>query len=276
MSIEINEQKEIRDYLLGLIHQDETMDKIEDRLMTDDVYFMAVQVEEEELMQDFVDGHLSPDEQEKLETNFLISKERIEKVEFAHSLKRNIENEENNKHRSKSSAESSKNGFFGGLVFRPIPALAIGFLIIAGLVWSLLIFNSGVDPTALEIQFADLNKERFDDLGKYASLSSLNLISGATRGDGQENAISKDELSTRILIRLDLPGEVAAERKFDIALLKDGKAGFSQFGIPVLKTKDNSELRFLLPSAGFEKGDYRIRAKSDSQKHRLYFPFQVK
>ena len=55
MSIEINEQKEIRDYLLGLIHQDETMDKIEDRLMTDDVYFMAVQVEEEELMQDFVD-----------------------------------------------------------------------------------------------------------------------------------------------------------------------------------------------------------------------------
>ena len=61
------------------------------RLMLDDDYFEEILMQEEELIQDYVDGHLSADERQKFEKHFFISEERRRKIEFAKVLQRYID-----------------------------------------------------------------------------------------------------------------------------------------------------------------------------------------
>ena len=91
MSAETHETAEIRKYLLGYIQVEEERRKIEERLMLDDDYFEQISMQEEELIQDYVDGHLSADERRRFEKHFFISEERRSKIEFARALRRNID-----------------------------------------------------------------------------------------------------------------------------------------------------------------------------------------
>ena len=90
MLVETHETAEIREYLLGNIQVEDEKRKIEERLMLDDDYFEKVLMQEEELIQDYVDGHLSADERQRFEKHFLISEERRRKIQFARALRRYI------------------------------------------------------------------------------------------------------------------------------------------------------------------------------------------
>lgn len=90
MLVETHETAEIRKYLLGNIKVEDEMRKIEERLMFDDDYFEEILMQEEELIQDYVDGHLSADERRRFEKHFFISEERRSKIEFARALRRYI------------------------------------------------------------------------------------------------------------------------------------------------------------------------------------------
>lgn len=90
MSEEAHENAKIRKYLLGNIQVEEERQKIEERLMLDDDYFEEVLIEEEELIQDYVDDHLTADERQRFEKHFLISEERRQKINFARALRRYI------------------------------------------------------------------------------------------------------------------------------------------------------------------------------------------
>lgn len=59
--------------------------------MFDDDYFEEIEMQEEELIQDYVDGHLSADERRRFEKYFFISEERRHKIEFARALRRYID-----------------------------------------------------------------------------------------------------------------------------------------------------------------------------------------
>jgi hypothetical protein len=91
MSEEAHENAKIRKYLLGNIQVEDERQKIEERLMLDDDYFEEVLMEEEELIQDYVDDHLTADERQKFEKHFYISEERRQKINFARALRRYID-----------------------------------------------------------------------------------------------------------------------------------------------------------------------------------------
>jgi anti-sigma-K factor RskA len=91
MSAETHETAEIRKYLLGNIQAEDERRKIEMRLMLDDDYFEEILMQEEELIQDYVDDQLNPDERQSFERHFFISEERRHKIEFARALRRYID-----------------------------------------------------------------------------------------------------------------------------------------------------------------------------------------
>ena len=94
--VETHENAEIRKYLLGDIQAENERRKIEERLMLDDDYFEEIEIQEDELIQDYVDDQLGTDERQRFEKHFLISEERWNKVKFARALRRYI-----NEHQSR-------------------------------------------------------------------------------------------------------------------------------------------------------------------------------
>ena len=90
MSVETHENAKIRKYLLGNIQVEDERRKIEERLMLDDDFFEELSIQEDELIQDYVDDQLSTDERRRFEKHFFISEERRSKIRFARALRRYI------------------------------------------------------------------------------------------------------------------------------------------------------------------------------------------
>jgi hypothetical protein len=106
MLVETHETAEIRKYLLGDIQVEDERRKIEMRLMLDDDYFEEILMQEEELIQDYVDDHLTTDERRKFDKHFFISEERRHKIEFARALRRYIDERQSPKNEDDNRMES--------------------------------------------------------------------------------------------------------------------------------------------------------------------------
>lgn len=87
MALSKNDQERIRGYLLGRL-TDEEQQKIEERLMTDDVFFEELEISKEEVIEDYCAGELTPKEQAWLEQHFLASPEGKLRRRFAQALDR--------------------------------------------------------------------------------------------------------------------------------------------------------------------------------------------
>ncbi len=94
MKEEIQQLKEIKEYLLGFASRPEAMEKVEERLMTDEEYHNEMTAAEEELIQNYVDDELSVTEKAAFERHFLLSNERRERVEFARAFRKYIDEQE--------------------------------------------------------------------------------------------------------------------------------------------------------------------------------------
>src|SRR5690242_7737938 len=79
----------IRRYLLGELAEQE-QGKLEERLFSDDDLFKLLQVAEDELMEDYLEGSLSSQERKFFETHFLAAPERRQKLRFATALDRYV------------------------------------------------------------------------------------------------------------------------------------------------------------------------------------------
>ena len=77
------DSKQLRKYLLGLITDEADLEQIEMRLLDDDVFLEAMLVEEDELIEDFVDGTLTSKERRNFQANFAATPDRRKKIEFA-------------------------------------------------------------------------------------------------------------------------------------------------------------------------------------------------
>jgi Flp pilus assembly protein TadD len=92
MSTEPDEQQfELRAYLLGKYIEEAKKEKIEEKLMLDEDYFQQLLLEEEDLIEDYIDDELDADEKKCFESHFLIPVERCEKVKSTLLLKKHRE-----------------------------------------------------------------------------------------------------------------------------------------------------------------------------------------
>jgi cytochrome c-type biogenesis protein CcmH/NrfG len=92
-SKEIDEQFELRAYLLGMCEGADKKEIIEERLLLDEDYFQQFLLQEEELIDDYINDELDADERRFFESHFLISDERREKVKITILLKDIIDEE---------------------------------------------------------------------------------------------------------------------------------------------------------------------------------------
>ena len=124
---ETNEQKQLRNYVLGKIGDDDRS-AIEERVMTDEVYFQTLTMVEENLIQDYVDENLDPADRTNFEKRFLISAENRRKVKFARALRKYVDET------NAAPGNRRKPSFFDSLkafLSSPVPA-TLGVLIILG------------------------------------------------------------------------------------------------------------------------------------------------
>ena len=72
MLVETHETAEIRKYLLGDIQVEDERRKIDMGMMSYDDFLEEILMQEEELIQDYVDDHLTTDERRKFDKHFFI------------------------------------------------------------------------------------------------------------------------------------------------------------------------------------------------------------
>jgi hypothetical protein len=274
MSEKQTENSKIRDYLLGNLSS--TNEEFEEKLMTDDTFFQEFQIQEEELIQDFVDDNLTDSENQKFENHFLISKERQEKVKFAQSLRKHVDQKTNESiiqnEITQETSEKNLSFFSFSFLQKAVPAFAI-VLIVFGFVWFIFL-SSGDDLSPLEKEFTKLNAGDLSNPEKFTN--SLSLISGNPRSSSEIEKISKGKLVDRVLFRLALPAQTDSTKNFEIQLLKDQKVIFTQNEIRSYNNESGKELRLLIPAAILEKGTYQIRAKRPDKKNsRFSYTFLV-
>ena len=127
--------------------------------MTSDEYFQELLIEEEELIQDYADNLLTPDECRKFEERFLISEQRRQKVKFAYSLSSYITRQEEPKLEKPTKAQAKKSGFFANLkmLFRQPVLIGAAILIVTGV--SVFVFYSFyLNSSKDNVIIASLNK----------------------------------------------------------------------------------------------------------------------
>lgn len=89
MTLNLEDDSAIKRYLLGELTE-EDQQALEERLMTDSGYFERLQLLEDELVDDYARGTLTPGEETKFDSFFLRTPDRCQKLRFASALKRYV------------------------------------------------------------------------------------------------------------------------------------------------------------------------------------------
>src|SRR5437660_11627061 len=82
-------QGNIKKYLLGQLAGAD-LEQIEQRVLTDDEFYEEVQIMEDELVDEYVNAELSPDERRLFEKNFLADPESRNKLRLGHAFDRHL------------------------------------------------------------------------------------------------------------------------------------------------------------------------------------------
>src|SRR5437867_6275105 len=120
-------QGNIKKYLLGQLAGAD-LAEIERRVLTDDEFYEEVQIMEDELVDEYVNAELGPDERRLFEKNFLADPESRNKLRLGRALDR---------HLSSQPLDRQQPTFFSFLSFRnPIVSysLAAAVLVVVGVV----------------------------------------------------------------------------------------------------------------------------------------------
>jgi CHAT domain-containing protein/lipoprotein NlpI len=90
MNSSINNKENIREYLLGRVANDSLLSEIEELLFLDTDFFDAVELEQEELIHDYVFGRLSETDRNDFEKTLSANTQRKLEVDFAYGLKETV------------------------------------------------------------------------------------------------------------------------------------------------------------------------------------------
>jgi hypothetical protein len=87
LQLDYKEQQSLRKYLLGSLPPGEVA-ALEERLLTDGVFYDELLMVEDELIDQYLSGEQSPAERQSFEAHFALAPERQQKVRFARALKK--------------------------------------------------------------------------------------------------------------------------------------------------------------------------------------------
>src|SRR5437899_4121420 len=93
METGLPEETNIREYLLGRLQQDtpELSERLEERLLADDDFSRTVDLVEDEIIEEYLEGTLDAADKQTVEQHFLRPPERQKKLRFARLLHHHLE-----------------------------------------------------------------------------------------------------------------------------------------------------------------------------------------
>lgn len=194
MPQETQEHIELKEFLLGAITLEEAREKVEQRLMLDEEYLEDMLAVEEELIQNYVDGKLSPAEKLAFEKNFLISAERRGRVKFARAFRTYVDAQDSPQRTN----APVKEGFSFAKIFSFSPMFGAPVavaLVIAVFFSSFLIWNWYTNYSASQQAMASLNKAFKQERPLESRIAGLDYAPFERTRAGGEPPVDKLELN---------------------------------------------------------------------------------
>lgn len=253
---------QLKKYLLGDVDE-KTGEEIGVRVIEDETLEEKLRIAENSLIEDFLEKSLSPAEEKLFYENFLISEERMDRLNDIRLFKDYSRKYFQAGRPEKKMAdrpgfpERLKNLFNFNLRFA---AAVLTVLVVAAAGIYFLI--PGERLSALEREYAELNAGDFREPEKFTGLSRVELISGTLRSSDAVRKLPAENLSDRIFFRLALPFDAPGDNVFKAELSRDGETIFEQPAVRVYRNQSGQELRLLLPRSVLRKGRYQLKIEN--------------
>ncbi len=251
---------QLKNYLLGKSDA-QAEEEIGVQIIADETFEEKLLIAENDLIEDFLDKTLSPEEENLFYENFLVCEDRQRQLKemnfFRKASKKYLQTEnliEKTDEPAKSFWEKIKNSFGFNLSFAA-PALAV--LIIA--VFGFYFFYTADQLSPLEKEFAALNSRDLSNTNEFSEFSNISLISGTYRDSGTVNKLKTESLSDKIFFRLALPFALPENETLEAEITDDQKTIFRQTGIRAYRNQSGQEIRLFLPKEIFSNGRFQIK-----------------
>lgn len=277
-----NSEGVIRDYLLGRLDaNDEVSSRIDERAIMDSEFSEQLEVIEDEIIEDYLEGNLSAKDREACESHFLRPPERQRRLRSARLLVLHLADPGNVYDPKEVRRETPLNkSLLKFRVYRGYLEVAAGILFVASLVY--LVRQHRELTEALDEQrqqllqqgkeSAQLNSP-LDVLHKPSVKATLNLLEpGTLRGDTHLPTLRSGLSGQTIQTQVALPPGVTGI--FALEILCDEKTVWSQ-GPMISKTiKEGAVLSFDFPGQVLREGDCKLELRRVSHDV-ISYPFVV-
>lgn len=254
-----NRYEELKGYLLDDLPPEKTRE-LELEILTLPEIETELIIAEQNLIEEYLENALTPEESDLFQRNFLISDDRRQQLELVRELEiaSRIDQYEYNP-RGKSVIQGWSD------FIRTSPAAAFfsvifSILLVGAGIYLYLEFTGNHGYTRLEAEYARLNQTALERLETSDQYPVVHLVPGISRSDDRPAEVDGDAASDKIFFRLGLPRRAGSNKSFEIRLFKNDKSIFVQRDISVYRNQAGEELRFFLPASILTEGDYRIAA----------------
>src|SRR5438128_1340351 len=256
-------QERLRQYLLGQL-DDGAREKIEEDLLANQELFEELQVIEDELIDDYVNGSLSTGNRSQFEKHFLSTNDRREQLSFGHTLHRYLKSKSATVATEREEVKpTARNVWISSLFYSPLRA-AVFAIVVIGIafgIWRIFFHQSEVDKGLLALNAAYREQRPVE-----SRISNFNYAPYlTTRGPGSEK-VDQDQLRRAELTQLDAQAKNStpevhhalgkvylAEKDFDKAI--------QQFDDALKSDPKNAQLYSDLGAAWLEKGKIDLASK---------------
>lgn len=249
-------QEKLKSYLLGNLPAEEA-ERLDLQIIESSELDEEIVLAEHDLMENYLENDLSPEEKNLFQTNFLTSEERLNNLKHLALLKQYAQQDA-----EKSAAQTAEEKSFwqilekfGQWISIPVASAAAILLVSIGLLW--FIFWSD-KVSVLQDEFVRLNQTDLSNFGELQKIPQLSLTEGTLRNQQEVKKFTVDKSSDRVLIRLALPLSFRSEDDFNVRITKTPGEILELKTARSFKNQVGTEIRFLVPSAFLTKGEYKI------------------
>lgn len=265
---DLEEQKAIREYLLGALSDKAEMRRIEEKILLDDEFVEELLVAEDQLIDEFLDGTLSASEQKSFDQYFLNAPERKQKLRLIRDLRRYAAGSEEQTVRQFS---KEKKALFDWRRLISLPAFRLGaasllILLFGFIIWRAVFHQSDVDEGLAQLQIA-YRGQRPTESRSTANFDYAPVT--VTRGN-DDVAADEDALRLAELILAQAAknsADAESHHALGLVFLADKKfdKASAEFNLALNLAPKNARIHSDLGAALFEQGKKALLEKDGAK-----------
>lgn len=257
----------IREYLLGRLDSDsELVESIDEQILTDPKFSISVDVIEDEIIEEYLEGSLSSEDMRAVERHFLRPPERQRKLQTSRLFSHYFE-EESRKLKGKQPAPA-RSIFRAFRIGQVLPRFRTLAEIAASVVFVVLILNFWNQRRELDMAIKKINQQLSQERERSAvasqqlqnalqslqpAIAMLNLVMPGRQRGGQELPEVKVSSGTRTL-HIEVALLSRATGKYRVQLRHKGMSVWSQDGVDATSVPGGAILKVDIPADVLPQG----------------------